>query len=78
MLKQLALLQISNFSGKVGDTPSLGYEIDTDASNFAAWVFAHGGDVFDYDTGQYIYNGPAAIAAMEFIQGMANKGCASD
>ena len=66
----------STFSGRVGDTPSLGYEIDTDASNFAAWVFAHGGDVFDYDSGQYILNGPAAIAAMEFIQGMSNKGCA--
>ena len=26
--------------------------------------------------GQYIYNGPKAIEAMEFIQGMANKGCA--
>ena len=58
------------------DVPSYGYEIDTDASNFAAWVFAHGGDVFDYDNGQYIYNGPKAIEAMEFIQGMANKGCA--
>ena len=66
-----------DFSGKMGDdVPSYGYEIDTDASNFAAWVFAHGGDVFDYDSGQYIYNGPKAIEAMEFIQGMANKGCA--
>ena len=66
----------STFSGSVGDAASLGYEIDTDASNFAAWVFAHGGDVFDYDSGQYILNGSAAVAAMEFIQGMANKGCA--
>ena len=66
----------STFSGSVGDAASLGYEIDTDASNFAAWVFAHGGDVFDYDAGQYILNGPATVAAMEFIQGMANKGCA--
>ncbi|PPR44389.1 MAG: hypothetical protein CFH18_00904 [Alphaproteobacteria bacterium MarineAlpha5_Bin8] len=66
----------STFSGKVGDTPSLGYEIDTDASNFAAWVFAHGGDVFDYNAGQYILNSKEAVSAMEFIQGMANKGCA--
>ena len=66
----------STFSGRVGDTASLGYEIDTDASNFAAWVFAHGGDVFDYGTGQYILNSSEAVAAMEFIQGMANKGCA--
>tara|TARA_B100001123_G_scaffold444881_1_gene594891 strand:+ start:117 stop:1439 length:1323 start_codon:yes stop_codon:yes gene_type:complete len=66
----------STFSGRIGDTASLGYEIDTDASNFAAWVFAHGGDVFDYDNGQYIYNSPEAIKAMEFIQGMSSQGCA--
>ena len=66
----------STFSGKVGDTASLGYEIDTDASNFAAWVFAHGGDVFDYGARQYILNSNEAVAAMEFIQGMSNKGCA--
>ena len=66
----------STFSGRVGDTASLGYEIDTDASNFAAWVFAHGGDVFDYGAGQYILNSNEAVAAMEFIQGMSNKGCA--
>ena len=66
-----------DFSGKMGDdVPSYGYEIDTDASNFASWVFAHGGDVFDYETGQYIYNGSVAVEAMEFIQGMSNKGCA--
>ena len=66
-----------DFSGKMGDdVPSYGYEIDTDASNFASWVFAHGGDVFDYATGQYIYNGSVAVEAMEFIQDMANKGCA--
>ncbi len=29
-----------DFSGKMGEEPSYGYEIDTDASNFAAWVFA--------------------------------------
>ena len=66
----------STFSGRVGDTASLGYEIDTDASNFAAWVFAHGGDVFDYGAGQYILNSSEAVAAMEFIQGMSSKGCA--
>ena len=66
----------STYSGRIGDTSSLGYEIDTDASNFAAWVFAHGGDVFDYENGQYIYNSPEAVAAMEFIQGMSSLGCA--
>ena len=66
----------SVYSKRIGDTSSLGYEIDTDASNFAAWVFAHGGDVFDYGNGQYILNSPEAVAAMEFIQGMSSLGCA--
>ena len=66
----------STFSGSVGDAASLGYEIDTDASNFAAWVFAHGGNVFDYEAGQYILNSAPVVAAMEFIQGMSSKGCA--
>ena len=66
----------STFSGSVGVAASLGYEIDTDASNFAAWVFAHGGNVFDYGAGQYILNSAPVVAAMEFIQGMSSKGCA--
>ena len=66
----------SVYSGSVGDAASLGYEIDTDASNFAAWVFAHGGNVFDYNSGQYILNSAPVVAAMEFIQGMSSKGCA--
>ena len=66
----------STFSGSIGDAASLGYEIDTDASNFAAWVFAHGGNVFDYTSGEYILNSAPVVAAMEFIQGMSSKGCA--
>jgi ABC-type glycerol-3-phosphate transport system substrate-binding protein len=66
----------STFSKSVGDAASLGYEIDTDASNFAAWVFAHGGNVFDYNSGQYILNSKPVVEAMEFIQGMSSKGCA--
>jgi len=66
----------STFSGRVSETASLGYEIDTDASNFAAWVFAHGGNVFNYDTGQYILNSAPVVEAMNFIQGMSSKGCA--
>ena len=66
----------SVYSGSVGDAASLGYEIDTDASNFAAWVFAHGGNVFDYNSGQYMLNSAPVVEAMEFIQGMSSKGCA--
>lgn len=65
------------FSGAAGDAPSMGYELSVDASRFASWTFAFGGDVFDYDAGQYSYNNPAAVEAMQFIQDLFNEGCAT-
>ena len=65
------------FSGAVGDVPSIGYELSVDASRFASWTFAFGGDVFDYDANQYSYNNDAAVAAMEFIQSLFDDGCAT-
>ena len=56
---------------------SIGYELSIDASRFASWTFAFGGDVFDYEANQYAYNSPEAIAAMEFIQSLFNDGCAT-
>jgi multiple sugar transport system substrate-binding protein/sn-glycerol 3-phosphate transport system substrate-binding protein len=55
----------------------MGYQLSIDASRFASFTFAFGGDVFDYDAGQYNYDSPEAVAAMEFLQGMFNEGCAS-
>ena len=65
------------FSGASGDAPSMGYELSVDASRFASWTFAFGGDVFDYDASQYSYNNPAAVEAMQFIQDLFNEGCAT-
>jgi multiple sugar transport system substrate-binding protein len=62
------------FSGAVAEG-SNGYEISLDASRFASWTFAFGGDVFDYDTNRYSYDSPAAIAAMTFLQDLFNDGC---
>ncbi len=56
---------------------SMGYQLSIDASRFASWTFAFGGDVFDYDAGQYSYDSPEAVAAMEFLQGLFDEGCAS-
>jgi basic membrane lipoprotein Med (substrate-binding protein (PBP1-ABC) superfamily)/ABC-type glycerol-3-phosphate transport system substrate-binding protein len=56
----------------------IGYEIDIkDASEFAAWVFAFGGNIFDYNNSKYTYDSDAAVKAMEFLQGMFNEGCAT-
>ena len=65
------------FSGATGDpATSVGYQLSIDASRFASWTFAFGGDVFDYDAGQYAYNSPEAVEAMTFLQELFADGCA--
>jgi len=66
------------FSGAAGDAPNIGYQLSVDASRFASWTFAFGGDVFDYDAGQYTYDSEAATAAMTFIQELFDGGCAAE
>ncbi len=56
---------------------SMGYELSIDASRFASFTFAFGGDVFDYNTSKYTYDSEAAVNAMTFLQGMFNEGCAT-
>jgi len=58
------------------DEGSMGYLLSLDASRFASWTFAFGGDVFDTATNQYTYNSPAAVAAMTFLQGLFEDSCA--
>lgn len=64
------------FSGATAEG-SIGYELSIDASRFASWTFAFGGDVFDYNTSQYTYNSEAAQEAMAFLQGLFDDGCAT-
>lgn len=66
------------FSGATGDTPAIGYQLSYDASRLASWTFAFGGDIFDYEAGEYNYDSEEAIAAMEFLQGLAEDGCAGE
>ena len=64
------------FSKATVDGP-IGYELSIDASRFASWTFAFGGDVYDTETGQYTYNSEAAVQAMTFLQDLFKEGCAS-
>ncbi len=64
------------FSGATSEG-SIGYELSTDASRFASWTFAFGGDVYDYDADRYAYDAPAAVEAMSFLQGLFDEGCAA-
>ena len=64
------------YSGAVGGGRSLGYEISLDASRFASWTFAFGGNVFDYEAERYSFVSDAApIAAMYFLQDLSRRGC---
>lgn len=63
------------FSGRSVEGRSLGYQLSIDASRFASWTFAFGGDVFDYDAGRYTYDSDAAVAAMNFLQDLTERGC---
>jgi len=66
----------SPFSGAtVGGAP-IGYELSIDASRFASFTFAFGGNVYDSANNRYTLDSDAAVEAMTFMQGMFADGCA--
>lgn len=65
------------FSRATAQGASMGYELAPDASRFASWTFAFGGDVFDYENNRFTYHSDAAVAALEFLQGLFAEGCAA-
>jgi multiple sugar transport system substrate-binding protein/sn-glycerol 3-phosphate transport system substrate-binding protein len=73
--REMACAAAANpFSGATAEG-SRGYELSINASHFASWTFAQGGDVFDYENSQYSYNNKGAVAAMTFLQELYNEGC---
>jgi len=64
------------FSGATGEG-NIGYQLSLDASRFASWTFGQGGNVFDYDAGQYSYDNEGAVAAMTYLQELFTEGCAT-
>ena len=63
------------FEKGTGEETPVGLAMRMDASNFASWVFAFGGDIFDYTTNQFTLDSPAAVEAWTFLQGLAKDGC---
>jgi multiple sugar transport system substrate-binding protein/sn-glycerol 3-phosphate transport system substrate-binding protein len=76
--REAACAAVANpFSGAANtDSASIGYQLSIDASRFASWTFAFGGDIFDYENNAYTLDSEAAVAAMEFLQGLFADGCA--
>ncbi len=74
--KEMACKAAQQPFSKATTEGSIGYELSADASRFASWTFAFGGDVFDSKTGQYTFNYDAALAAMSFLQDLFTNNCA--
>ncbi|HWQ83915.1 MAG TPA: extracellular solute-binding protein, partial [Anaerolineales bacterium] len=64
------------FTRRIGSAASLGYALTIDASRFAAWTFAFGGDLYNSDNNAYTFNSPPAVQAMLFLQDLIASGCA--
>jgi multiple sugar transport system substrate-binding protein len=75
--KEMACAATAQLFSEATDAGSRGYELNLDASRFASWSFAHGGDVFDYATGQYSFDNKGAAEAMSFLQSLFDEGCAT-
>jgi multiple sugar transport system substrate-binding protein len=64
------------FSGARGEG-SVGFPLSISASTFASLVFARGGDIYDEGAGEYTYDTAEAVDAMEMLQRLFDRGCAS-
>jgi len=73
---EAACAATENPFSKAQGSRSLGYQLSTDASRFASWTFAFGGNVYDYDANEYSYDSAEAVEAMSFLQGLFDEGCA--
>lgn len=75
--REAACAAVDNpYSNAAGEGQSLGYQLSVDASRYASWTFAFGGDIFDYEAGEYDLNNPGAVEALTFLQGLFADGCA--
>jgi multiple sugar transport system substrate-binding protein len=75
--KEMACKAVQQPFSKATVEGSMGYELSIDASRFASWTFAFGGDIFDYNTSKFTYDSEAADQAMTFLQELFDSGCAT-
>ncbi len=75
--KEMACKAVDQPFSKATVEGAKGYELSIDASRWASWTFAFGGDIYDYDKAQYTYNSEASNQALSFISEMFTEGCAT-
>ena len=55
----------------------MGYSVRTDASFVAAATFALGGNIFDYENDEYVFNSEPTVYALQVMQDLISEGCAN-
>jgi multiple sugar transport system substrate-binding protein len=65
------------FSKNPDPSVTIGYQVRTDASNYAALVFARGGDIYDYENNQFTLNTPEAHDGLGQMKELLDQGCAA-
>ena len=75
--QQAACAATKNPYSKATTSGAIGYELSIDASRFASWTFAFGGNIFDDAANRFTYDSDAAMQAMTFLQGLFDQKCAT-
>lgn len=52
-----------------------GFPFAGGSSEMESFIIAHGGDIYDPETGLYTFNTPEVIAALSFVKGLYDDGC---
>ena len=52
-----------------------GFPFAGGSSEMESFIIAHGGDIYDAETGLYTFNTPEVIAALSFVKGLYDDGC---
>lgn len=52
-----------------------GFPFAGGSSEMESFIIAHGGDIYDSETGLYTFNTPEVIAALSFVKGLYDDGC---
>lgn len=74
---EMALKATTQKFSKAKGEKAKGFELwADDASHFASWVYAFGGDIYDSTANQFTYNSEPAVQAATFLQDLYKSGAA--
>jgi multiple sugar transport system substrate-binding protein/sn-glycerol 3-phosphate transport system substrate-binding protein len=75
--KEMACKAVDQPFSKATVEGAKGYELSIDASRWASWTFAFGGDIYDYTANKFTYDSEGSQQALSFISDLISEGCAT-